>query len=167
MWLSKTMSKFTKEDEAFMRLALEKASQGILRGQTPFGACIVRRGKVIALEHNCVWRTTDITAHAEVQAIRKACEKLKTVSLAECVLYSTCEPCPMCFSACHWAGIQKVYFGAFIRDAKNAGFNELFVSARQMKKFGKSPVKVLGGLLRRENTAFMNKWASLKDKKIY
>jgi tRNA(Arg) A34 adenosine deaminase TadA len=161
------MSTFTKQDEMFMHLALEKARQGTLRGQTPFGACIVRRASVVSLAHNRVWRTTDITAHAEVDAIRLACRKLKTISLADCVIYSTCEPCPMCFSACHWAGIGRIYFGASIRDAKNAGFNELCISSRQMKSSGKSRVQVLGGLLRKENVQLLRTWALGKNKKTY
>ncbi len=161
------MNKFTKSDEAFMRLALKKALMGTRQGQTPFGACIVHRGKVICVSHNRVWRTTDITAHAEVQAIRSACRKLKSVLLSDCVIYSTCEPCPMCFSACHWAGIKKIYFGASIKDAKQAGFNELCIACTQMKSFGKSPVKVFGGLLHDENRAFLKTWASEKNKKTY
>ncbi len=150
-----------------MRLALKKAAQGTLKGQTPFGACIVRRGKVVALSHNRVWRATDITAHAEIQAIRSACRKLNTVLLSDCVIYSTCEPCPMCFSACHWAGIKEIYFGAYIRDAKNAGFNELCISAQKMKSFGKSSVKIRAGLLREQNIAFLKNWSSGKNKKLY
>lgn len=150
-----------------MRLALGKAGQGIVNGQTPFGACIVRRGKVVALEHNQVWRTTDITAHAEVQAIRSACRKLKTISLSDCVIYTTCEPCPMCFSACHWAGLKRIYFGAFIADAKRAGFNELFVSASQMKRIGKSPLTICSGLLKKENVEFLKSWSLKGKKKVY
>lgn len=161
------MKKFTKQDMTFMRMALDKAARGVRQGQTPFGACIVRQGQVIALEHNRVWQTMDISAHAEVQAIRSACRKLKTVVLSDCVIYSTCEPCPMCFSACHWAGLQKVYFGAFIRDAKRAGFNELTISAREMKLLGQSVVNVYGGLLRQENTAFLDAWAIRENKRLY
>ena len=161
------MGRFEKSDEVFMRLALEKARLGTENGQTPFGACIVRKGKIIALEHNRVWQTTDITAHAEVQAIRSACRKLKTVSLKDCVIYSTCEPCPMCFSACHWAGLKTVYYGASIQDAKSAGFNELFVSAKKMRSAGKSPVTVCGGLLKKENAAFLSQWGRSKKKKTY
>ncbi len=150
-----------------MGLALAKAKQGTAKGQTPFGACIVRREKVVSLSHNRVWRTTDITAHAEVDAIRTACRKLKTISLSDCVIYSTCEPCPMCFSACHWAGIRKIYFGASISDAKAAGFNELCISVRQMKSSAKSSVKVFGGLLRQENAQLLRTWALGKSKKIY
>ena len=161
--------KFDKTDEGFMRLALNKARRGTAKGQTPFGACIVdtKNGQVVAVEHNRVWQTTDITAHAEVQAIRAACRKLKTISLDDCVIYSTCEPCPMCFSACHWAGLKKIYFGASIKDATLAGFNELFISAVKMKSSGKSPVHVLGGLLKKENAVFLNEWGQRKTKKTY
>lgn len=158
---------FKKGDEGFMRLAMEKALTGTAKGQTPFGACIVRKGVVVAVEHNRVWQTTDITAHAEVQAIRRACRKLKTVSLKDCVIYSTCEPCPMCFSACHWAGLEAVYYGASIQDAKLAGFNELFISAKKMKSAGKSSVHVCGGLLKKENAALLHRWGRSKGKKTY
>lgn len=162
---------FTKTDEDFMRMALAKAAVGIKKGQTPFGACIVqlkgRQTQVVALEHNRVWKTTDITAHAEMQAIRAACRKLKKISLSDCVIYSTCEPCPMCFSACHWAGLQKVFFGASIKDAKQAGFNELFISAVKMKSFGKSPLHVCGGVLKKENALFLKSWGQSASKKIY
>ena len=79
-------------DELFMRAAIAKARQGIKRGQTPFGACVVKNNKVISCEHNLVWRNNDITAHAEIVAIRYACRKLKTINLSGCMLYSTCEP---------------------------------------------------------------------------
>ncbi|MDD2703568.1 MAG: nucleoside deaminase, partial [Candidatus Omnitrophica bacterium] len=104
-----------------MRLAINKAVQGIRKGQTPFGACIVKGNRVISLAHNSVWRDTDITAHAEINAVRKACKKLKTIDLSGCVIYSTCEPCPMCFAACHWAGISAIIFGARIADARRSG----------------------------------------------
>ena len=150
-----------------MRRAMAAARKGTRQGQTPFGACIIRRGEMVALCHNQVWRTTDITAHAEIQAIRQACRKLKTVSLNDCALYSTCEPCPMCFSASHWAGISKIYFGADIQDAHQAGFNELFIPALKMKSDGKSPVRVYGGLLKEENVLLLKEWSSLKGKKVY
>lgn len=161
------MSRFTSLDIKFMTMALRKASAGVLRGQTPFGACIVRRGKIVSLEHNGVWSTQDITAHAEIRAIRSACRKLKSVSLKECVIYSTCEPCPMCMSACHWAGLKKVLFGASIADAQKAGFRELSISAARVKKLGKSPVKIRAGLMRKENRAFLKAWSRSKNKKVY
>src|SRR5688572_18464025 len=104
-------------DEQFMRLALAKARDGVEGGQSPFGACVVREGRVVACVHNVVWATTDITAHAEVHALRQACRELGTIDLSGSTIYSTCEPCPMCFSACHWARTTRIVYGASIADA--------------------------------------------------
>lgn len=153
--------------EDYMHRAIRKALIGIKQGQTPFGACIVRDGKILACEHNCVWRTTDITAHAEVAAIRAACRKLGTVDLSGAVIYSTCEPCPMCFSACHWARISTIVYGASIADAFASGFNELKISNRQMRKSGRSGVKIRGGVLRDECRRLFAVWAKRSGRKSY
>lgn len=155
------------KDIKFMRLALKKAYQGVRQGQTPFGACIVRKNKVIALAHNRVWKTTDITAHAEVDAIRKACKKLRTVDLSGCTIYSTCEPCPMCFSACHWARIDRIVFGATISDAKRYGFNELCVSTDHLKRRGRTSVVLHGKVLIRENRSLFCFWHKKHGQKTY
>jgi len=151
----------------FMLLAMQKAEGGIKNGQTPFGACIAKGSKVIACAHNGVWKNTDITAHAEIRAIRAACKKLKTIDLSGCVLYSTCEPCPMCFSACHWAGIPKVVYGCRISDAKGFGFNELEITADKMKKTGKSRIKLVGDCMRKENLELFKAWAKRRDSQAY
>ncbi len=156
-----------KNDKYFMRLAIKKAKQGIEKGQTPFGACIVKNKKVISCTHNLVWKSYNITAHAEVVAIEEACEKLNTIDLSGCTIYSTCEPCPMCFSACHWANISKIVYGAFIQDAKNAGFNELSISNKKMKFFGKSKIKIKGNCLRKENLEMFKTWAEKDNKRVY
>ncbi|MEK6973533.1 MAG: nucleoside deaminase [archaeon] len=156
-----------KDDERLMKLAIEKTKDGIAKGQTPFGACIVKNGRVISCVHNVVWKSTDITAHAEIHAIREACKKLKTIDLSGCIIYSTCEPCPMCFSACHWANISKVIYGAKISDAKKYGFNELTVSNREMKEKGKSKIRIIGDFLRDENVELFKLWAKNKDRKTY
>jgi guanine deaminase len=154
-------------DKDFMLLAIKKAREGMKKGQTPFGACIVKNGKVVALSHNVVWKTTDITAHAEVTAIRAACKKLKTVNLSGCIIYSTCEPCPMCFSAIHWARIEKIYYGTNITDAKKIGFSELKISNIKMKKEGKSKVKVIKNFQRKESLELFNEFLHTKNRKIY
>ena len=154
-------------DKEFMRKAIDKARQGIANGQTPFGACIARNGDAIACEHNRVWETTDITAHAEIVAIREACRKLGTVDLSGCDIYATTEPCPMCFSAIHWARIGRVFFGTGIADAREAGFNEISVSNSDMARLGKSPVKVTGGLMRDENLALFREFLARPGKKVY
>ena len=153
--------------DRFMRQAIQSAREGIQSGQTPFGACIVRGGKVVSCEHNGVWKGTDITAHAEIRAIRRACRNLRSIDLSDCVIYSTCEPCPMCFSACHWARITVIYFGARIRDAQKAGFNELTLSNRQMKKLGGSRVKIVPDVLRAENLRLFQDWAGRENRRGY
>ncbi|HOY09136.1 MAG TPA: nucleoside deaminase [Candidatus Omnitrophota bacterium] len=156
-----------EEHHRFMRRAIQRARDGVGAGQTPFGACIVRNGCVVSCEHNEVWKGTDITAHAEICAIRQACRTLRTIDLSECVIYSTCEPCPMCFSACHWARIPVICFGARIRDAQRIGFNELTLSNRQMKKLGASRVKIVPNVLREENLLLFQEWHSLDKKRGY
>ncbi len=158
---------FTLADEHFMRLAIAKARQGVAAGQSPFGACIVRGDEVIACEHNVVWATTDITAHAEVTAIRVACKLLGTIDLGGCTIYSTCEPCPMCFGACHWAGFDRLVFGAGIPDAERIGFDELQIAAVRLKELGASPMEVVGGCLREENVAVMEEWWRRPDRQAY
>lgn len=154
-------------DEKFMRLALEKAREGIEKGQSPFGACIVKDGKVIACEHNVVVANTDITAHAEIHAIRKACKELGTIDLSGCVIYSTCEPCPMCFAACHWARISKIIYGATIEDSKGFGFNELPITNEEMKDNGSSQLEVIGNFMREESISLFEQWAKREDRVIY
>jgi tRNA(Arg) A34 adenosine deaminase TadA len=147
-----------ERDETFLRQALQAARRGIEAGQTPFGAVIVRGQEVLADEHNAVWRTTDPTAHAEVQAIRAACERLGTIDLSGCEIYSSCEPCPMCFSAIHWAKLDRVIFSARIEDARRAGFSELEISNEQMRELGRSGVQIVAGLLRREGAALFKEF---------
>ena len=108
-------------DEQFMRVAIDQACAGIDAGQAPFGAVVVRQGKVIAATHNTVWLDGDPTAHAEINAIRRAAAVSPTVFLPGCVMYTTCEPCPMCLAAIHWSKIERVVYGAAIADAATAG----------------------------------------------
>ncbi|HBS47985.1 TPA: nucleoside deaminase [Candidatus Dependentiae bacterium] len=150
-----------------MKMAIEKAYEGIKSGNTPFGACIVKDENIISCEHNIVWQSTDITAHAEINAIRVACKKLNSIDLSGCSIYSTCEPCPMCFSACHWAKIDKIIFGTEIKDAQIIGFNELTVSNDQMKSIGKSKIEIVKHFMYDENLKLFKDWAALKNKKVY
>lgn len=150
-----------------MLRAIKKAREGIKKGQTPFGACIVKKDRVVICVHNVVWQNTDITAHAEVQAIRRACKKLKTIDLSGCVIYSTCEPCPMCFSAIHWAKISKIIYGIRIKDAKKIGFNELSISGKKLKKSGKCSVRFVSDFMREENLEILQEWYQKKGKRAY
>jgi guanine deaminase len=109
----------------YMDEAIAEAARGIAAGDGgPFGAVVVKDGRIIARAHNQVVGHADPTAHAEVQAIRAACRELGTFDLAGCEIYSTCEPCPMCFSAIHWARLDRVHFGATRADAAAVGFDD-------------------------------------------
>jgi tRNA(Arg) A34 adenosine deaminase TadA len=154
-------------EKEFMRLAIRTAAAGIKKGQTPFGAVIVKAGKLISSAHNRVWQNTDSTAHAEINAIQAACRKLESIDLSGCTIYSTCEPCPMCFSACHWARIEKIVFGARISDAQAAGFNELKISGARLKKMGRSAVVMQGDFLRAESMELFALWKKQKNSAAY
>ena len=109
-----------------MQTAIEEAIKGIEeQAGGPFGAAIVTKdGKLIAAGHNEVLKTNDPTAHAEINAIRKACQKLNTKDLKDYIIYSTCEPCPMCLSAIIWANIKTMYYGSTRHDAEKIGFKD-------------------------------------------
>ena len=156
-----------ENDRRFMQLAIDKAREGIEAGQSPFGACITRDGEMVAVAHNTVWRDGDSTAHAEVNAIRQACQSLGTIDLKGCTLYTTCEPCPMCFSASHWAGIGRIVFGAGIADVAVAGFSELRISVFQMKAVGISNVRLVPDFMRAENRLLFQDWLSREDSRPY
>jgi len=161
------MNEFTDRDRKFMQAALDVARKGVEKGQSPFGACIVRDGTIIASAHNEVMLTTDITAHAEVQAIRAACLALGEIDLSGCLIYSTCEPCPMCFAACHWARLDRIVFGASIADADGAGFNELTISNLEMKEIGGCGITVAPGCLCEDNKALFRDYVRRSDRIVY
>jgi guanine deaminase len=154
-------------DEHWMRIAIAEALKGIDVGQTPFGAAIVRDGQIVVAAHNLVWKTTDSTAHAEVVAIRNACAISHTIDLRDCTIYSTCEPCPMCFSACHWAKIRRIVYGASIADAAGAGFCELTIGNAEMKRLGNADLEIVGGVLREECRALFDLWRRSPDRRAY
>lgn len=109
----------------WMSIAYDEALKGMDANEGgPFGAAIVREGNLIATAHNEVLGTNDPTAHAEINAIRKASEKLATNDLSECVLYTTCYPCPMCMGAIFWARIPTVYYASSMKDAAEGGFDD-------------------------------------------
>lgn len=152
----------------FMTLAIQSAEKGIRRGEGgPFGAAIVKSGKIIAVAHNTVLKNQDATCHSEVNAIRIASKKLRKFDLKGCVIYSTNEPCPMCFAAIHWARIGRVVFGTRISDVKKRGFNELSIPSARMKKAGKSPVKITAGFMKKECLDLLKQWDKMTEKQLY
>lgn len=157
----------TDEDRHWMQAAIEICRTGIKAGQSPFGAVIVRGGEILACSHNTVWRDLDPTAHAEVRAIREACVKVGSPWLEDAVIYSTTEPCPMCFGAIHWARIRKIVYGAVIADAGDAGFRELPISNRAMKEQGRSEVELVERFMAVECAQLFEEWKQAKRAEAY
>ncbi|MFH1877276.1 MAG: nucleoside deaminase [Candidatus Omnitrophota bacterium] len=155
-------------DKLLMAIAIEEAYKGIRAGHGgPFGAVVTRGGKVIAKAHNTVLKDKDPVQHAEMRAISMAAGIFRSYDLSGCEIYSTTEPCPMCFSAIHWARIDGVIYGTAIEDVAELGFNELAIHAETMKKTGKSRVRVRGGFMREECVQLLSFWQSLPDRKVY
>jgi tRNA(Arg) A34 adenosine deaminase TadA len=124
----------------FLRRAILLATENVVHGVGgPFGAVVVRDGRIVAEDANTVTTTHDPTAHAEVNAIRAAARALNAFTLSGCQLYSSCEPCPMCLAAAYWARIDAIYYGASAEDAARAGFDDAFLYGEFRKdKTGRS-----------------------------
>jgi len=150
-----------------MKLAIDKGRQGIFAGQSPFGCAIARDGLVLSCSHNTVALTTDITAHAEINAIREACRATGSIFLSGAIVATTCEPCPMCMAALHWARVDTVYYGATIADAAAAGFNELQLPAAKLVDLGKSAVKLVPQVLPVECRQLFDEWKSKPNRIVY
>ncbi len=153
-----------KED--IMREAISLADNNVRNGGGPFGAVIVKDGKVVATGVNRVTANNDPTAHAEVSAIRNACKKLKTFDLSGCEIYSSCEPCPMCLGAIYWSRIKKIYYGNSKADAKDIGFDDSFIYDELALPYGQRHV-AMERLLGDEAIATFNEWKSKPDKTEY
>jgi tRNA(Arg) A34 adenosine deaminase TadA len=116
------------EENKYIKMAIDLATDNVKSGNGgPFGAVIVKNGKVVATGVNTVTTSHDPTAHAEVNAIRNACAKLEDFQLDGCEIYSSCEPCPMCLGAIYWSRADKLYFAATKSDASDAGFDDSFI----------------------------------------
>jgi tRNA(Arg) A34 adenosine deaminase TadA len=150
-----------------MKLAIDKCREGLAKGQSPFGCAIARDGEILSASHNTVVLTTDITAHAEVNAIREACRHTGNIFLEGAIVATTCEPCPMCMAALHWARVDTVYFGATIGDADVAGFNELRLPAAELLRIGGSKLKLIPGLMPEECKKLFAEWKANPNKKAY
>lgn len=150
----------------YMIQAIELAQKSVEKGGGPFGAVIVKDGKVVAEGSNCVTLNNDPTAHAEVSTIRIACKNLNTFDLSGCVIYSSCEPCPMCLAAIYWARIEKIYYGCNKTDAKDIGFDDSFIYEQiDLKPEQRSiPAKEF---LREEALSAFRMWSEKDDKIEY
>jgi guanine deaminase len=153
--------------EELMRLAIERCREGLARGQSPFGCAIAIGGRVVSNEHNVVVLTTDITAHAEVTAIRAANRAIQNIFLEGAMVATTCEPCPMCMAALHWARVDTVYYGATIADAEAGGFNELQLPAAELLRQGGSKLKLVPGILPEECKKLFDEWQANPNHRVY
>jgi tRNA(Arg) A34 adenosine deaminase TadA len=151
----------------FMRRAIALSAVNVKKGRGgPFGALVVKDGKIIAEGANGVTSRNDPTAHAEVTAIRKACKKLKTFQLKGCVIYTSCEPCPMCLAAIYWARPDRVYFANTKKDAAKIGFDDGFIYREIEKPLARRKLK-MRQVLRDEALGAFKDWKNNPDKVPY
>jgi tRNA(Arg) A34 adenosine deaminase TadA len=151
----------------FMREAIRLSLLGMRKkGGGPFGAVVVQQGKIVGRGWNRVTATNDPTAHAEVTAIRNACQKLKTFRLEECELYSSCEPCPMCLAAIYWAGVARVYYANTRLDAAKINFRDSLIYRELARPIARRQIPMLP-LLRTEALTAFAEWKARTDKIEY
>ena len=157
----------TEQDEFFMRRAIALAQIGVDKGAGgPFGAVVVKNGEIVGEGYNQVTSTNDPTAHAEVVAIRNACLKLESFQLDECVLYTSCEPCPMCLGAIYWARPKQIFFAATHTDAAAVGFDDSFIY-EEIKRPVEERKITSTNLLHEEGLTIFENWANKTDKTEY
>ena len=157
---------FSAEDARFMALAIKLSEENVDNGGGPFGAVIVRDGKIVATGTNRVTLDNDPTAHAEISAIRAACRALGTFRLENCTIYSSCEPCPMCLSALYWAGVSRICYGNTKTDAKEIDFDDSFIYDQLELDYAQRSIKC-EHFMRDEALAAFRKWQQKQDKIPY
>jgi guanine deaminase len=150
----------------FMQRAIALAHENIRAGGGPFAAVVVKNSCVVAEGVNRVTATNDPTAHAEVVAIRAACQALRTFQLTACDLYTSCEPCPMCLGAIYWARPARIFYAGTARDAAAAGFDDAFIYD-ELKLPHVSRRIPMTGMLREEGIGIFNAWVAKTDKMPY
>ena len=154
------------EKQEFMRRAIQLSLESVKHGGGPFGAVIVKEGKIIAEAANRVTLDNDPTAHAEVNAIRQAARSLGRFDLSGCDIYTSCEPCPMCLGAIYWAHLDHIYYGCNRRDAADAGFDDEFIY-QELSLAPAERQKMMEVLLPDESLAVFRMWKEKKDKRRY
>ena len=151
----------------FMARAIQLSLENVTSGRGgPFGAVIAKDGAIIAEGANQVTLTNDPTAHAEILAIRNACQKLKIFDLTGCEIYSSCEPCPMCLGAIYWARLSRVYFGNSDSDASRAGFDDSFIYRELAQPLAQRKIPMIQ-LMREEALAAFRAWQNTPNRIDY
>jgi tRNA(Arg) A34 adenosine deaminase TadA/flavin reductase (DIM6/NTAB) family NADH-FMN oxidoreductase RutF len=152
---------------SLMRLAIAKTREGLARGQAPFGCAIAREGAVLAVEHNRVIEASDVTAHAEVAALRAASRRSGAFLLPGALVATTCEPCPMCATALHFARVEVVYYGAGIADAEAAGFRQVRLAAGELLALARSATRIVPDVLADECRSLFAEWRAGRASQPY
>jgi guanine deaminase len=153
-------------NEHFMRETIRIAIESVRSGGGPFGSVIVRDETIVGRGSNQVTSRNDPTAHAEILAIRDACERLKTFRLSDCILYASCEPCPMCLGAIYWARIKRVFIASTRSDAAEAGFDDDFIY-REMALPPEGRAVTMEQMMREQALPAFKAWAGKRDKVPY
>ncbi len=154
-------------DSQFMKIAIQLAEEKMMAGEGgPFGAVITQHGNIVGQGWNRVLSTNDPTAHAEIVAIRNSCFHLQTFNLEGCVLYASCEPCPMCLAAVYWSGINRVVYGASRHDAEAIGFRDNHIY-EQLRLDNRERSIDMVQILKQESLASFKIWKELEDKIEY
>lgn len=156
----------TETDRKFMRQAIDLSIENVRNGGGPFGAVIVRNGEVVATGVNNVVPHCDPTAHAEVSAIRKACQKVGDFKLDGCTIYTSCEPCPMCLSAIYWSGIERIFYGNTKQDAEDINFSDKFIYDELALPMTERRVPAVN-IMREEALEAFRDWENKSDKVEY
>jgi guanine deaminase len=152
---------------AFMARAIELSIENVkLDCGGPFGAVIARGSEIIAEGTNRVTASNDPTAHAEIVAIRAACQELRTFELKDCEIYASCEPCPMCLGAIYWTRLARVYFAGFASDASKAGFDDSFIYGEIGQPHDKRKIPTIP-MMREQALEAFRLWAAKPDKISY
>ncbi len=154
------------DHERFMKEAIRLAVENVKNGGGPFGAVIVKGDEIVATGVNRVTANNDPTAHAEISAIRAACTKLETFDLTGCVIYTSCEPCPMCLGAIYWAHLDKIYYGGTQHDAAEIDFDDSFIY-RELELTPDKRKKAMLPLLHDEALEPFQVWKETVDKIKY
>src|ERR1700730_12987940 len=154
-------------DKEFMQRAIALALDNVKSGRGgPFGALVVKNGKMIAEGTSTVTSTTDPTAHAEIVAIREACKKLGAFQLTGCEIYASCEPCPMCLAAIYWARLDRIYFAGTGSDAAKVGFDDSLIYQVMAKPHAQRNIPMMQ-LMHEESLAPFRAWERKPDKISY
>ena len=157
----------TEQDKKFMREAIVQSFEGMRRGEGgPFGCVIVKNGEIIGRGNNRVLMNNDPTAHAEVTAIRDACQNIQHFQLEGCVVYTSCEPCPMCLGAIYWARPERIVYACTREDAAENDFDDEFLYGELTKPMSERQIPIQP-LLREEGLVAFQEWKNKQDKTLY